>query len=57
VLGERGPGRRRMSCLKNPRTWFSKTITELFRAPVYKSIMARIISNIRKEWALEEEEY
>jgi hypothetical protein len=29
VLGERGPGRIRISCRKNLRTWFSKTTLEL----------------------------
>jgi hypothetical protein len=29
VLVERGPGKRRTSWLKNLRTWFSKTTTEL----------------------------
>jgi hypothetical protein len=37
VLGETGPGRRRISWLKNLRTWLSKTTTELFWAAVNKS--------------------
>jgi hypothetical protein len=45
VLGARGPGRRRISWLKNLRTWFSKTTTELLRAAVNKVIIARMIAN------------
>lgn len=49
VYGKRGPGRRRISWLKNLRTWFSKTTTELFRAAVNKVIISRMIANIRNE--------
>jgi hypothetical protein len=55
VLGDRGPKRGRISWLKNLRTWFSKTTTELFRATVDKVIISSKIANIPKEWELEEE--
>jgi hypothetical protein len=42
--GERGP--RRISWLKNHKTCFSKTTTELFRAAVNIVIIARMIDNI-----------
>jgi hypothetical protein len=48
--------RRRISRLKTPGTWFLKTTTEMFRAAVNKVIIARMNANIRKEWALEEED-
>jgi hypothetical protein len=49
VLGERGPGRRRITRLKNLRTWFLKTTSELFKGAVDKVIIARMIVNIRNE--------
>jgi hypothetical protein len=49
VLGERGLGRRKIKWLKNPREWFSKTNTELFRAAVNHIIIDRMIANIRNE--------
>lgn len=49
VDGKRGPGRRRISWLKNLRTWFNKTTTELFRLAVNKVMIARMVSNIRSE--------
>jgi hypothetical protein len=55
VLGERGLRRRRISWLKNLRTWFSKTTIELFRAGVNKVIPSRVIANNRNENPLEEE--
>lgn len=47
VKGKRGPGRRRISWLRNLRTWFGKTSTELFRAAANKVIIANMIANIR----------
>ncbi|CAH1285836.1 unnamed protein product [Diabrotica balteata] len=47
VKGKRGPGRRRISWLRNLRTCFKKTSTELFRAAVSKVMIANMISNIR----------
>lgn len=47
VYGKRGPGRRRISWLKNLRTWFSTTTTGLFRATANKIMIARMIANIR----------
>jgi len=49
VFGKRGPGRRRISWLKNLRTWYSKTTTERFKAAVNKVIIARMLANIRNE--------
>lgn len=47
VQGKRGVGRRRISWLKNLRTWFSKTTTQLFRAAVNKVIIAKMVADIR----------
>lgn len=47
VFGRRGPGRRRISWLKNLRSWFSMTTTGLFRAAVNKVLIANMIANIR----------
>lgn len=47
ILGRRGPGRRRISWLRNLRTWFGKTSAELFRACTNKVIIANMIANIR----------
>lgn len=47
VMGRRGPGRRRISWLKNLRTWFATSTTGLFRASVNKIIIARMIANVR----------
>lgn len=47
VLGKRGPGRRRISWLKNLRSWFSMTTTDLFRTAVNKVRIAILIANIR----------
>lgn len=49
VFGKRGPGRRRISWLKNLRTWFTTTTKNLFRAAANKIIIARMIANIRNE--------
>jgi len=47
IPGRRGPGRRRISWLKNLRAWFSMTTTGLFRAAVNKVMIAGMIANIR----------
>ena len=47
IPSKRGPGRRRISWLKNLRTWFSTTTTGLFRAAVNKVQIAMMIANIR----------
>lgn len=47
IQGRRGPGRRRISWLKNLRTWFGKTTSELFRAAANKIIIAGMVANIR----------
>uniref|UniRef100_A0A8D8VL77 Craniofacial development protein 2 n=2 Tax=Cacopsylla melanoneura TaxID=428564 RepID=A0A8D8VL77_9HEMI len=47
VFGKRGVGRRRISWLKNLRTWFDTTTTGLFKAATNKIIIARMIANIR----------
>uniref|UniRef100_A0A8D8VWR7 Uncharacterized protein n=1 Tax=Cacopsylla melanoneura TaxID=428564 RepID=A0A8D8VWR7_9HEMI len=47
VFGKRGVGRRRISWLKNLRTWFDTTTTGLFKAATNKIIIARMIVNIR----------
>lgn len=49
VPEKRGRGIRRISWLKNLRTGFSKTTTNLFRAAVNKVIIVTMIANIRKE--------
>lgn len=47
VQGKRSIGRRRISWLKNLRTWFETSTTGLFRAATNKIIIARMIANIR----------
>lgn len=47
VVGRRSPGRRRISWLKNLRTWFASTTTGLFRAAVNKVLIARMVANIQ----------
>ena len=47
VYGARGPGRRRISWLKNLRTWFNQSTTQLFKAAVSKVRIAIMIANIR----------
>uniref|UniRef100_A0A8D8SXR8 Craniofacial development protein 2 n=1 Tax=Cacopsylla melanoneura TaxID=428564 RepID=A0A8D8SXR8_9HEMI len=47
VYGKRGVGRRRISWLKNLRTWFATSTTGLFKAAANKIIIARMIANIR----------
>ncbi|KAL1447598.1 hypothetical protein WDU94_009869 [Cyamophila willieti] len=47
VEGRRGRGRRRISWLKNLRTWFNQTTTQLFRAAVNKVQIAIMIANVR----------
>uniref|UniRef100_A0A8D9AE48 Uncharacterized protein n=1 Tax=Cacopsylla melanoneura TaxID=428564 RepID=A0A8D9AE48_9HEMI len=49
VYGKRGRGRRRISWLKNLRTWFSQTTTQLFKAAINKVVIANMIANIRSE--------
>lgn len=43
----RGPSRRRISWLKNFRTWFNQSTTHLFKALVNKIKIAIMIANIR----------
>lgn len=52
ILGRRGPGRRRISWLKNLRTWFNITSTQLFRIAADKVRIAMMIANIRNGSAL-----
>lgn len=47
VFGRRGPGRRRISWLRNLRTWFSLSTRGLFRTAVSKVQLALLIANIR----------
>lgn len=47
VNSRRGPGRRRISWLKNLRQWYGKTSSELFRAAVNKVSIAMMIANVR----------
>ena len=47
IAGRRGPGRWRISWQKNLRQRFGKTSLELFRAAVNKTIIVRMIANIR----------
>uniref|UniRef100_A0A8D8MAZ5 Uncharacterized protein n=2 Tax=Cacopsylla melanoneura TaxID=428564 RepID=A0A8D8MAZ5_9HEMI len=47
VHGKRGPGRRRISWLKNLRTWYNQTTSQLFRTAVNKVQIAIMIANIR----------
>lgn len=47
VEGKRSAGRRRISWLKNLRSWFSTSTTGLFRAAVNKIKIANMIANIR----------
>ena len=47
IFGKRGPGRRRISWLKNLRQWFGMTSSELFRRAVNKTMIALMIANIR----------
>lgn len=58
VVGERGPGRRRISWLRNLRTvvWVGKSSAELFRAATNKIMIANIQSGqVLEEY--EEESY
>lgn len=47
IFGRRGPGRRRVSWLRNLRQWFGMTSVELFRRAVNKTMIALMIANIR----------
>lgn len=47
IQGKRGPGRRRISWLRNLREWFQKSSAELFRAAANKIIIANMIANVR----------
>lgn len=47
VEGKRGPGRRRISWLKNLRQWFGQSTSGLFRAAVNKVKIVNMIANIR----------
>ncbi|KAH1028540.1 hypothetical protein HUJ05_001893 [Dendroctonus ponderosae] len=44
VMGKRGVGRRRISWLKNLRSWFGLNTTELFRAAANRRALSRNIS-------------
>jgi hypothetical protein len=46
VKGKRSVGRRRISWLKNLRTWFSMTTTGFFRAAVNKVKLTNMIANV-----------
>lgn len=54
--GKKEPNRRRISWLKNLKTWFRTTRTGLFRA-VANTIMIARIANIRSGEVLEEESF
>lgn len=56
MFGRGGPGKSRISWIKNLRTWYAKTTTEVFRAAVNKVVITRMIANIQREEAHEEEE-
>lgn len=47
IPGKRSVGRRRISWLKNIRTWTSKTSMELFQAARDRSSTAKMVANIR----------
>lgn len=47
IFGRRGPGRSRISRLKNLRTWLNKTSSELFQTAEHKVKIAMMIANIR----------
>ncbi|KAI5715976.1 hypothetical protein M8J77_025461 [Diaphorina citri] len=47
INGKRSVGRRRISWLKNLRTWFDTSTTGLFKAAANKVMIARMIANIR----------
>ena len=48
IEGRRGPGRRRISWLKNLRQWYNETTTSLFRKAVDKVQIALMIANVRR---------
>lgn len=56
IPGKRSVGRRRISWLKNIRSWTSKTSTELLRAASDRNCTAKMVANIRNGWEPEEEE-
>lgn len=47
IQGKRSAGRRRISWLKNLRTWFGKSTKSLFRAAVSKVEIALMVANLR----------
>lgn len=47
IEGKRGPGRRRISWLKNLRQWFNQSTKSLFRAAVDKVRIAIMLANVR----------
>lgn len=47
IFGKRGPGRRRISWLRNLKQWFGLSSTELFRRAVNKTMITLMIANIR----------
>lgn len=47
INSKRGPGRRRISWLKNIRQWTGLSSTDLFRRAVNKIIWARVIANVQ----------
>jgi hypothetical protein len=48
IKGRRGPGRRRISWLRNLRQWYGRSTTSLFRAAVNKVEIALMIANLRR---------
>ena len=47
ICGKRGPGRRRISWLKNLRQWYNRSTRGLFRDAVNKVMVANMIANVR----------
>lgn len=47
IEGRRGPGRRRISWIKNLRSWFNQSTKSLFRAAVDKVKIAIMLANVR----------
>ena len=51
IYGKRGPGRRRISWLRNLRDWFGLSSLELFRRVVNKASIAMMIANcLERVW-------
>ena len=49
IEGQRSAGRRRISWLRNLRTWTGMTLTALFRTAVNRVIWTNVIANIHRE--------